>query len=258
MFFVLAKILDFFINPLCWFLILLGISLLVRNSKVKKKLKISAFVVLFFFSNLMVYNFFSGLWTSDLKVKSEFPEIKIGVVLGGMLIHDPIHERAHFNENIDRLLQALPLLNEGKLTYLIISGGSGYLRYDEFSEAKELYKYLNQIGVNTERILLETQSNNTYQNALYTTNLIDSVFGLARVNHQVAIFTSALHMKRAKACFKKQGINTFEYATNPIDQKNKKFHWEEMILPRPDVMVLWYNLFHEIIGYVAYNIKGYI
>lgn len=204
MFFTLSKILDFFLNPLIWFFALLILSFFLKQASLKKKIRVVAFVMLLFFSNPFILNTFMNMWTLPLTPKSEVQKAKIGVVLGGMLIYDPQNERPHFNQNVDRLLQALPLLKNGTLDHLVISGGSGYLRYQNFSEAAVLLDYLNEIDMDTQNIWIEGKSKNTYENALFTKKLLDEKFDFEEDKDKVLLFTSAIHMKRALACFKNQ------------------------------------------------------
>ena len=142
MFFIISKILDYTLSPLLWSIILLILAWVTKNEKYKRISRIVAFSILLIFSNTWIYNSVLNAWTMDILPKNKVQKAKVGVVLGGMSIYDPKNERVHFNQNIDRLLQAIPLLKNGTLDEVIVSGGSGYLRYDEFSEAQIILDYL--------------------------------------------------------------------------------------------------------------------
>lgn len=258
MFFIISKILNYLLSPLLWSIILFIVAFIVKNEKYKKNYRIFAFSILIIFSNTWIYNSVLNSWTLDILPKNKVKKAKVGVVLGGMCIYDPVKERVHFNENIDRLLQAIPLLKNGTIKEMIISGGSGYLRYDEFVEAKVILDYLQEIGVDTHLIKGEFTSRTTYENAQNTLQILKQKYSLEELQNEVIVFTSAIHMRRSIACFKKLGLEVAHYSTNPVSEKNKQFHWEEYIVPNASHFGAWGNLLHEIVGYIVYDIKGYI
>lgn len=258
MFFIIAKILDYTLSPLLWSIILLILAWVTKNEKYKRISRIVAFSILLIFSNTWIYNSVLNAWTMDILPKNKVTKAKVGVVMGGMSIYDPKNERVHFNQNIDRLLQAIPLLKNGTLEEIIVSGGSGYLRYDEFSEAKIILDYLIEIGVDTTAITGEFTSRTTYENALNTVEILKQKYSLEELQNNVIVITSAIHMRRSVACFQKLGLQVAHYSTNPASEREKQYHWEEYIVPNAHHFGAWGNLLHEIVGYSVYYIKGYI
>lgn len=258
MFFIISKILDYTLSPLLWSIILLLWAWITKNEKHKRIVRIFAFSILIIFSNTWIYNSVLNAWTMDILPKNKVKKAKVGVVLGGMSIYDPKNERVHFNQNVDRLLQAIPLLKNGTLEEVIVSGGSGYLRYDEFSEAQIILDYLIEIGVNTTGITGEFTSRTTYENAVNTVDILLKKYSLEELQNNVIIITSAIHMRRAVACFNKLGLKVAHYSTNPESEKDKQFHWEEYFVPNASHLGAWGNLLHEIVGYSIYFIRGYI
>jgi uncharacterized SAM-binding protein YcdF (DUF218 family) len=58
-----------------------------------------------------------------------------------------------------------------------------------------------QLGIPADRIVVETDSQNTYENALYSRALLQQ-----RSVETIALVTDATHLPRAVACFEKQGF----------------------------------------------------
>jgi uncharacterized SAM-binding protein YcdF (DUF218 family) len=165
-------------------------------------------------------------------------------------------DRVHFNGNADRILQTLPLLKQGNFDKVLISGGSGYIDYPEHKEAALIKDYLISIGFPTKNIWIESESRNTFQNATFSKALLDNK--LTNDTLTIGLITSQLHMRRALACFNKQGLHCIPYSTNPITEKDKTYRLHEYFLPNIEVMQYWKSLLHEIVGYIVYDIKGYI
>lgn len=96
-----------------------------------------------------------------------------------------------------RLDQALEYLRENPGTKVIVSGGQG--SNEPISEAEGMYGYLVAAGVEPERILKEDRSVNTYQNLLFSGELLD------KAQNRVVIVTNNFHIFRAVKIAQKQG-----------------------------------------------------
>lgn len=73
----------------------------------------------------------------------------------------------------DRLDTALDYLQEHPDTTVIVSGGKGDDEHK--SEAQAMYDYLVEHGFSAEQIILEDQSSNTYENLIFTTELLEEM-----------------------------------------------------------------------------------
>lgn len=101
-----------------------------------------------------------------------------------------------------RLDRAAAYLKENPDVKVIVSGGQGS---DEvISEAQGMGEYLMQAGIAKERILLEDRSTNTYQNLIFSGELLD------RSKDRVVLVTSNFHMFRALHIAEKQGYKQIE------------------------------------------------
>lgn len=101
-----------------------------------------------------------------------------------------------------RLDKALQYLNENPRTQVIVSGGQG--SNEPISEAQGMYEYLVAAGIEAERIFLENQSENTYENLVFSSEFLETS------NQRVVVVTNDFHMLRAMAIAKKQGYGRIE------------------------------------------------
>jgi uncharacterized SAM-binding protein YcdF (DUF218 family) len=133
------------------------------------------------------------------------------VVLGGVTSPPvPPRETIDVGGGFDRLLHGLRLLRLGKAPILVLSGGGAAGQAGmKISEAARLYQLALEYGVEPRSLRLEERSNNTYENARFTSELL-----LEEGLSTVLLVTSAAHMPRAAAAFKKQGLNTVAAPTD--------------------------------------------
>lgn len=141
------------------------------------------------------------------------------VVLGGVTAPPvPPREAIDVGEGFDRLLHGMRLLRLGKAPILVLSGGGSAEQAGmKISEASRLYQLALEYGVDPRSLLLEERSNNTHENARFTSELLKS-----RGLSTILLVTSAWHMPRAAAAFEKQGLNTIAAPTDlrAIDEPN--------------------------------------
>ncbi|PIC62887.1 vancomycin resistance protein [Sporosarcina sp. P13] len=88
-----------------------------------------------------------------------------------------------------RLEEALAYANRYPNVKFVLSGGQGL--DEDISEAEAMYRYLTLNGVAVERLILEDQSTSTYENLLYSQELLPEVAG-------VTIISSDFHLARAR------------------------------------------------------------
>ena len=99
-----------------------------------------------------------------------------------------------------RLETALAYLERHPSAKAICSGGQG--RDEVISEAAVMGQWLENQGINKDRILLEDQSHNTFENFLYSARLIERDGG----SPKVAIATSGYHLYRARLLARRHGL----------------------------------------------------
>jgi uncharacterized SAM-binding protein YcdF (DUF218 family) len=253
MFFVLSKILFYLLMPATWIAASLLWCLLDKNAFRKKIALWSALILFFFFSNVWIVNQAFLWWESKPVLIKELPSYELGIVLTGVMNHDKEpRDRVHFHKGADRVLHALQLYKMGKINQILIVGGSGRVTGDIISEAPELKKVFLLCGVPEEAILLETDSRNTYENAVFSKKIVDSL----GITGRKLLITSAFHMPRSKACFDKAGLVTdiFPADFSGGTTTNTPDVW---LLPNERAMGGWSVLIHEWLGYIVYKLMGY-
>ena len=249
MFFLLSKIVAFIADPLVFITLFFILGLFVRTKHKRRRYLLISFVLLLFFSNGFIYQTVFNQWeVKPVQLKKKYD---YGVLLGGMISLNSTSEDIKFGESSDRLLYTVKLYQDKVINKIIITGASGSLQ-SEIIEAEFLKLYLVKIGIPETDIICETKSQNTFQNAAYTADLIFS-------NHKSApsclLITSDFHYKRAIACFKKNNLQVDPYLKN---LKQKTISIEDYIQPQSAYLYKWRILFHEIIGYYTYKLMGYI
>ena len=64
-------------------------------------------------------------------------------------------------------------------------------------------------------------------------------------------------MKRAKACFDRQGVITSPFATSQINASSTGFK-ARWLIPETGNLIIWNKLLKEFIGFAGYNLLGYL
>ena len=246
MFFVLSKIIAFLLKPLTWVILTGLIGIFWR----KKFLPLS-FGILLVFSNPYIINELYAWWEPAPSTIDK--EIELAIVLTGMTIPQiQVPGQLQMGPGSERIIEALRLYHTGRVKKILISGGSGSLNSPELTESPALAKLSSDLAVAKEDIYIEDKSRNTYQNALFSRKLVDS---LGIESNDLLLITSAFHMRRALACFKKQGLEPvlFPVDFNAYNQGNPK-----KIEPSSRALERWDQLLHEWFGIAAYKAAGYI
>lgn len=257
MFFVLSKILYYlFVKPLNWIVVSLLYVIFGRNEKWKKRALIFGVSLLLFFSNHFIFNFVIRVWEPETITLEQINEpYEIGIVLGGYsnFSIEPNHDRYNFSERGNRFFQAIELYRAGKVSKLLFTGGSGGLIEKGPSEAEELPAYLARIGIPKEDYIIEPKSRNTRENAVYTKEILDQQFPGA----SCLLITSAFHMRRSEAIFKKLNIVATPYAVDYISEAIR-FVPESFLIPDRNGFYHWDILIREWVGCLGYWANGYI
>lgn len=142
------------------------------------------------------------------QIESRFSQVPIAsaphaqaiVVLGGTLT-PPSGKSTEINlGRAGRVWYAAKLFHAGKAPLVLLSGG-GDLERQAFSEARAMAVFSHDLGVPAQAIVLEETSRNTRDNAAFSSASLK-----ARGIEHILLVTSALHMPRALALFKAQGL----------------------------------------------------
>jgi uncharacterized SAM-binding protein YcdF (DUF218 family) len=254
MFFLFSKLLAFIISPIVWVFALLIHSFFTKIETRAKKLRIIAVVFLYIFSNSFIIDeLYRAYETVTPDHDLSAAHFNGAIVLGGIATVDQRLNKVAFNYSGDRLFQTLRLLKQNRIDKLIFTGGSGSIEFPELKEGIYIHRYLNEIGINDSLLLIEKESKNTYENAVFTKKILDSL----TLHSNLLLVTSAYHMPRALAVFKKAGYpNITPYVTNKLSGQ-RRYTFDHLFIPNPDALFNFQFLMHEWVGFIMYKIKGY-
>lgn len=254
MFFVLSKVLGFLTNPLLYVFGFLFAAAWIKKAHLKKRFFWIAVSLLLFFSNDFIANEVMQAWEVDATPYAAISKTYTwGIVLTGVTLNDrEPADRVYFHHGADRVTHAIQLYKKGIIGKVIITGGVGRVLTTGRPEADELASVMIMAGVPETDIVIERESVNTHENATRVKQILESEDG-----SNCLLITSAFHMRRANACFKKVGLNadTFsaDFYTHP-----RHFTPDVLFVPRADAINLWQKLFKEWLGLTAYWAAGYV
>jgi uncharacterized SAM-binding protein YcdF (DUF218 family) len=253
MFFFISKILSFLLTPVIWIVLLLVLAFLGKDEKRKKKLLRAAFVLLILFSNSFLFDECMRRWevpaTSNENLQSSF---NAGIILSGMVAYDQSYDRLQFNRRNDRLMQAIELYKSARIEKLFFTGGSGSIVHADKKESLIVKRFLTEIGIPDSAIIIEAESNNTHENAMFSKPILEKYFPKGKF----LLITSAFHMRRATSCFQKEGIAVTPYSTDRYSGP-RKYQFDHLFIPNAETLFNWDSLLHEVVGFWIYKIAGY-
>jgi uncharacterized SAM-binding protein YcdF (DUF218 family) len=263
MFIYLSKFIPPFIYPLglACLLILAGL-LLYRHLHWQRASLILALAMLLVGGNHWVAN---GLMRSlewRYLPPKDIPPAQVIVVLGGGTLSATYpRPTVEVNAAGDRILYAAWLYHHGKAPYLLLSGGSIDWLSDQPSPADDMATLLEQLGVPRWAMWLETQSRNTYENALYSQKILQ-----AKGIQRVILVTSAWHMPRSVGVFEHVGLQVIPAPTdftvtseqNPVDRPTLVLKTLMDLLPSVENLGNTSKAMKEYLGILVYHLRGWL
>ncbi len=279
MFLFLSKLLPLLIYPLGLSCVLLGIALVWLWKFPRRSLIAiaTALLILFCSSNPMIASTLVQTLEWQYLPPNPMPTVEAIVVLGGATRpQSPPRPWIEVLESGDRVLYGVKLYQSGAAPLILFSGGR--LSWKEGrkssatgqsatataqgspSEAKDMADIAQAMGVPPQAILLENESLNTYENAVETAKILKQ----QQIN-RILLVTSAIHMPRSMAIFKKQG---FDVTAAPTDYWVSEESLAEMqgissatflnVLPDTEALHLFTRALKEYIGMGVYRAKGWL
>lgn len=254
MFFILSKILRSLLYPTTWIFLLLLFQFFISNPKIKKKLTIITLLLFFFVSNGFIVTKLISWYETPLTPINKVEVHEIGIVLGGAArIVESDTNRLFLGPSGDRIVQAIQLYKQGKIKKILFSGGAGNLTGEKIPESVIVRKYFIQIEIPEQDLIFEERSRNTYENAVFTKNILGHNFSKTQ---SYLLITSSLHMPRSVAIFKKQGFLITPFSIDQLyDPAYREIDF--YFAPKTESIQMLENLLHEIIGFITYFFMGY-
>jgi len=255
MFFILSKTIDFLAMPFTWIIGMVIAAAFLRNLKWKQRLLWIAVGVCLFFSNNFIANEAMNAWELNTIAYKDLAPHKMGIVLTGATIPNRYpDDRVYFARGADRVTHTVQLYKLGIISRILVSGGSGLIVTKEEPEANKFKKAMVLMGVPDSVIMLENETRNTYESAVRVKPILDS---LHLQSKDCLLITSAFHMRRSLACYRKAGLDV-DYFTTDFYSNPRSFYPDNLFIPRLDAVMTWQKLMKEWVGMLAYKVSGYI
>lgn len=257
-FFVISKLVWALLSPsnLFIFLTLVGVILLARNRIVWAKRVLLPTALLS--GVIMAYPFGDALMQpleNRFSQPSELPKQMDGIIiLGGgedlsVALSRPENALGNeLGEGGDRYLGAAYLAQAYPDLPVIFTGGSGSVQLQTgLKEGQFAQQTLAVLGIGADRLIVESQSRNTYENFMYVKPLLPKPDG-----HYLLV-TSAFHMARSVGIARKLGVKVVPF---PVDYRAKTSEYRNMDFDYFDHLKSLEPACREWLGLTVYYLTG--
>ncbi len=257
MFHTVAKIAGFFIQPSSFIVALMGIGVLCLVHPSWRR----AGRRLFVFSFVLLLGGFLPLGTwlllpledrfAAMRLPSSGDDVEGVIILGGFEEGGISAARPGLavNESAERLMEGMRLAQRWPMAKVVFTGSTagGSTRGHEAADA--VGAFLRQAGIAPHRIVVEPRARNTYQNAVFTRELVKP-----RAGQTWVLVTSAFHMPRAMGAFRQAGFSVVPAVVDYRTRGASDSYFLHTSLPRGlhllDIAVL------EWVGLAVYRLTG--
>jgi uncharacterized SAM-binding protein YcdF (DUF218 family) len=150
-------------------------------------------------------------------------------------------------DSVERITVIAKLARDYPNARIVYSGGNGSLSGGD-PETQYVMPMLESFGVPQQRVILESRSRNTYENAVYSKALVKPKPG-----ERWLLVTSAWHMPRAVGCFRRAGFPVEAYPVDWRTQPELEFSFGRSL----SAGLYWLDAaVHEWMGLFAYWATG--
>lgn len=215
--FVVSKVFWNMVQPLSLVFLFAALALLLiglKHLRLAAAALSFALVVLF----LTLYTTLGSFLLQTLEARfprpaGDPPELACMIVLGGAFETEVTTARGgmDLNQAGDRFVEALRLAIRYPEARILVSGGDGSLSGIYEGDAAASIRFFEAFGISRDRLIAETTSRNTDENAQNSRELLASS-GLG----QCLLITSAFHMPRSVGLFRKAGVEVTPW---PVDYR---------------------------------------
>ena len=252
--FYLSKILWLILNPFNIFIFVTLLSIFLYFVKLRR-LSLIIFLINFVFIALisflpigsyLIYNI-EKEYHSYIKPPDQVDGI---LILGGAtnpLLYNE-YDQISLNGSSERLVESVFIIKKFDKAKVIFSGGSGLVNRPDLDHAKVAKSFYKKIGIETNQIIFEDKSRNTYENIIYSKKIANP-----KINENWLLITSASHMKRALLIADKNNWKLIPYAVDFKNIKNFK------LIPNLELLKnlnSFQQASHEWLGLISYYLMG--
>jgi uncharacterized SAM-binding protein YcdF (DUF218 family) len=255
--FYIAKAANILLDPLyilSFFLLVLVFLLLFTNLKKVIIFFTKFLLILFLFFGYTPLSSFLLSKIEDFIKPSKYPvqQLKGVVVLGGSFnsgLQSEERNEVLLNSSAERLTKVLEIYNKNAKILILFSGFSGELKPQSWSESDMAKKFFLEQGVRSENLIFENKSRNTFENIIYSKDIIKTNKGTW------GLVTSASHMPRSYFGFKRQGL-ILEPISVDYRTGTSSIFWINFDIKKG--LENWNIILHEVVGISYYKITGKI
>ena len=260
MFYFLSKTAGYFLTPAGLLLACLVGALLVK--RYRRNLILITLALFWLLGNGFLVDELARIWEASPTTTLPPPDstTRVAVVLTGGMVNAnlPVNPaRPLLGGQADRLGQALYLYKTRQVQKILISGGSTslfFLGKEAMHEGEQAMQFLHLAGVPVADLLWETRSRNTRENALFSASVLRNRYH----TNSCVLVTSAFHMRRAEACFRKVGIHPLPFPAAFLQQPRDTAPITDFLVPHEQTLAESLLLIRELFGYTAYRVAGYL
>jgi uncharacterized SAM-binding protein YcdF (DUF218 family) len=252
----LTKLVTIFLYPLglTLSLALVGLVLwLLYYRRAARACLGAALAILWVASTPVVANWAIGSLERQYPAKTmaDTPAADVAIVLGG-IIGQPLPPRVapDLSDASDRVLHAAQLYRAGKVKRVLVSAGNIPWIPSVKPEAQLIRDLLIEWGVDAGAIQIGTESRTTFENAMEIQRMLK-----AKGFTSALLVTSAVHMPRAMAAFRRAGVPVIASTTDVqiVDsEQSDPLLW----LPNAGALGATTIAMREWLGFVAYRLRG--
>lgn len=263
MFFFLSKLLPLFFYPLglACLLIILAMLTLWKRPRTAAVSLVLALTVLLFSGNVWLSNQVTRSLEWQNLPPANLPAAEAIVVLGGAVREQlPPRPWVDVMESGDRVLHGARLYLQGKAPLVVLSGGRIAWLGGKTPESADMAEMMKMMGVPETALVQEPDSLNTYENAVNVKQILQQ-----RGIRRVLLVTSAMHMPRSLAIFRKQGIEAIAAPTDFLATQPEVLSPPLNpgaiaigIMPDSDHLERITRALKEYVGLVVYRLRGWL
>ena len=255
--FYIGKVVNYLLNPLyilSFFLLILILLILFTNFKKITVFSAKFLLILFLFFGYTPLSNFILDKIEDFIKPSRYPiqQLKGVVVLGGIFdsgLKSQERNDIFLNGGAERVTKALEIYKKNPRLLILFSGASNKIKPIGWSESDMAKKFFLEQGVRSENLIFENKSRNTFENIIYSNDIIKNNKGTW------GLITSAYHIPRSYFAFKKQGL-VLEPISVDYRTGTSSIFWINFDIRKG--LENWRLLFREIAGVSYYKITGKI
>jgi len=262
----LSKFLPLFLLPPGCFFLLIGISFLVYKWRVSwgKFLFVAAILILYISSMPMFSSYLLKSWENKVnsaeiqKLQLHQHDTRVAVVLGGIFKSTGRKDQPYLlNDSSDRLFMAIKMVKQRHVERVIFTGGGVPFNEERLPEASLMKQFVNEFDLLADTLLwIENKSVNTYQNALYTKQLLHERMPGQPIN--IFLITSAMHMPRAAYIFRQYGFGVTPVPTDYQTSDMDTFPLILQFVPRAGALFTTSKVMREWMGFNYYKLKFWV